>query len=566
MNRVLLTGFFLAIFAATSFAQQLAWYQNGELINGPQFPTSPGRDADLIVPRGFGLELLDDLEVDSLKIQGRTTPQTWVQGNSHSITGALSVQGGGSVALSDLKSVAPDGGRSVLQMPTPGALLLDGDISFDQIVVGGSTEFSVGDLGEVGNVTLRPSDGPRLPNEPLFVLKDNFAQNATDWPVDVRLDGGAVVVDTIDVKGLVDLDTRLKVWPSFRAAAAFGGRVTILTAVAFTPTSRFSGARSLGDGSYLAPFLRGNSLVLQRVIPGDADGSGKVDLSDFGALKAASGKDWDSYRGSAWQNGHFSEWGRTVDWLDFAILKENFGKTGPAPQPDPTQQKLELLVYPDGASYLHNPTSQAVEFDGYGIESTVGGLNPEGWSSIGDRVNSDVLGILGSIGAGGLTFREVDAKSDSLSEAGSNANPESFYSAMLAPSGSFAIGKPFRSVPSALLDSAFHFKLESQAAPIQGEIKYVPEPPTRLLAVLALTYCALWRSRRQRPTFAFLRSAAKQPFGPLPRAPAPRCPSASAMSAAPPGPRSFARLAARSSGSPRAAAIRPASSVQPLAE
>ena len=53
--------------------------------------------------------------------------------------------------------------------------------------------------------------------------------------------------------------------------------------------------------------------------PGDANYDGRVDLTDFGLLKAGFGV------GTKWGQGNFDGLGVT-DLSDFGILKENFGK------------------------------------------------------------------------------------------------------------------------------------------------------------------------------------------------------------------------------------------------
>ncbi|MFO0900603.1 MAG: dockerin type I domain-containing protein [Pirellulales bacterium] len=70
-----------------------------------------------------------------------------------------------------------------------------------------------------------------------------------------------------------------------------------------------------------------------KLIPGDANGDGKVDLSDFGILKSNFGS------GTTLAEGDFNADGK-VDLSDFGILKENFGATGAAFVPEPSSLVL----------------------------------------------------------------------------------------------------------------------------------------------------------------------------------------------------------------------------------
>jgi hypothetical protein len=65
------------------------------------------------------------------------------------------------------------------------------------------------------------------------------------------------------------------------------------------------------------------------LIPGDANGDGKVNLSDFGILKDNFGS------GTTLAEGDFNADGK-VDLSDFGILKDNFGSTGAAFVPEPS--------------------------------------------------------------------------------------------------------------------------------------------------------------------------------------------------------------------------------------
>jgi len=72
------------------------------------------------------------------------------------------------------------------------------------------------------------------------------------------------------------------------------------------------------------------------LLAGDANGDGKVDLSDFGILKQNFGT------GSAAAEGDFNGDSK-IDLTDFGILKENFGKSSTAAVPEPATLSLSLL-------------------------------------------------------------------------------------------------------------------------------------------------------------------------------------------------------------------------------
>ena len=71
-------------------------------------------------------------------------------------------------------------------------------------------------------------------------------------------------------------------------------------------------------------------------VPGDANFDGRVDLSDFGLLKANFGSG--QYR----NQGDFDADGR-VTLSDFGLLKANFGKSGAAAVPEPATWTILLL-------------------------------------------------------------------------------------------------------------------------------------------------------------------------------------------------------------------------------
>jgi hypothetical protein len=71
-------------------------------------------------------------------------------------------------------------------------------------------------------------------------------------------------------------------------------------------------------------------------LPGDVNGDGKVDLTDFGVLKENFGTGTTLAQGDL--NGDAK-----VDLTDFGILKDNFGKSGAAAVPEPSAALLLAL-------------------------------------------------------------------------------------------------------------------------------------------------------------------------------------------------------------------------------
>lgn len=77
---------------------------------------------------------------------------------------------------------------------------------------------------------------------------------------------------------------------------------------------------------------------------------------------------------------------------------------------------LQLWVDIDGTAYLVNTTDAPVSFDGYQIASEGQNLNPASWDSISDRVPERIIELIGTLGAGALTFGEANPGSTNLAE------------------------------------------------------------------------------------------------------------------------------------------------------
>ncbi|MFO0898484.1 MAG: Ig-like domain-containing protein [Pirellulales bacterium] len=93
----------------------------------------------------------------------------------------------------------------------------------------------------------------------------------------------------------------------------------------YQPAAGFSGVDSfsyrVSDGALLSNVATVTLTVKSLLVPGDVNGDGKVDLSDFGALKANFGTGDSLAEGDLDGNGK-------VDLSDFGILKANFGSQG----------------------------------------------------------------------------------------------------------------------------------------------------------------------------------------------------------------------------------------------
>jgi hypothetical protein len=331
MRYFLIVAVLLTMIAPNAYGQKLKWYDaaGNPLANSdPAFPTDPGPTDDIVVPAGFGVEVLANVEFKSLTLQPSSGPVTWVDGNGFVAFGQVSVEGEAGFDFIDFRSAATPESKLVVSRSdnTSTYLGIDGQLAFDQVVVDGQLTAGTKNK-QIGQATLSPSVAPNIPNKPLLITTEQSTLVATLGEQD-----SAVVASRIDVSGIAELNSFFQINAARDILNAIDGPLTVLTAESFAPGSRISGQRQLENGSYLVPFMDDRSIVLKTVALGDADGSGAIDIGDFGILKESFGKAWSAMSGSAWQNGDL-DGNRVIDLNDFGMLKDSFGGVAPVPEP-----------------------------------------------------------------------------------------------------------------------------------------------------------------------------------------------------------------------------------------
>jgi hypothetical protein len=157
--------------------------------------------------------------------------------------------------------------------------------------------------------------------------------------------------------------------------------------------------------------------------------------------------------------------------------------------------ELEILVDPDGTTYLHNTTGGPVSFDGYQIVShSKNQLDVAGWDSISDRVPARLAELFAQLGTGAVTFGEAAPTEAQLAELNLPGV------GTLEGGAKFNLGKPFKTYQNDQQLKAeydFFFSLGPSAPNNEGEISLIPEPSTFVLGGLGLVgLLGLIRRRR----------------------------------------------------------------------
>ena len=151
---------------------------------------------------------------------------------------------------------------------------------------------------------------------------------------------------------------------------------------------------------------------------------------------------------------------------------------------------LQMTLTYDGSgnATLTNVSGSALNVDLYEIWSTGGNLDPVNWLSINDAVIADVVGVMGALGAGALSFGELSATVNLLADGNLSG------SALFQDGAAWSIGQPI-DPGTAIGDLTFYYTKPGVAGDkFLGNI--VPEPAT--LALLSLGgLLALVRRRRR---------------------------------------------------------------------
>ena len=153
--------------------------------------------------------------------------------------------------------------------------------------------------------------------------------------------------------------------------------------------------------------------------------------------------------------------------------------------PDPS---LTLLIDVNtGDTWLKNTSAGLLSFNGYEIWSAGGLLDPAGWYSIADAVVAQPVDVMLTLGVGALSFGEMMATPDLLTEVSLSNN------ATLQMGSMWYIGQP--APQASLADLSFFYHTQTSGGDkYAGGIEIIPEPAT--LGLLAIGGLAMLRRRR----------------------------------------------------------------------
>ncbi|NQU24453.1 MAG: hypothetical protein HQ567_24490 [Candidatus Nealsonbacteria bacterium] len=229
-----------------------------------------------------------------------------------------------------------DGGTLDSVDAGPGATI-DGDV----LVTG-----TLAPLGSTGMVTVGEGQ-MTLANSAIYAAKVSLADTAAGV-IEVATDGSLHLGGTLAV-GATDRADASSWAPdvSRTIVNSPNGAVTGGFA-AVVPTPATDATSHVGQGAFLrdvSETAAGVDVTLFIALGGDADGDGKVWLSDWAALRANFGN---SGTGKAWTNGNFDPWrDDKVGLSDWAALRANFGNadyTGDAAAAVPEPGTLAMLL------------------------------------------------------------------------------------------------------------------------------------------------------------------------------------------------------------------------------
>ena len=139
---------------------------------------------------------------------------------------------------------------------------------------------------------------------------------------------------------------------------------------------------------------------------------------------------------------------------------------------------LTVFVNPDGTAYLQN-TGDELSLDGLSFLSASGRLDAQGWLSIQDQVAADPLGMVAKYGTGVLGAGEVTRSGDFVL---AELIPGGFLPMIIPADDILPLGSPFRSPWAPGFDVKFSYLSMPRLPAEEGEIVFLPEPSSWLLA------------------------------------------------------------------------------------